>query len=455
MKGTNALSLFLLLTTLFFALIDGIPLSVTTGADSGAGSLRWAMNSVLNAGGTIDVDPVVGTISLSTYDTDFGSNSYGKVGLPTLTNVTVQINGNGVILESNYSADNFRYFLVNGGRLELYNMTIQNALIEPISSSDGGAIRVQSGELYVYSCTFSSNSNVPGNGARGGAIGIKSSGIALIEDSTFYGNQALEGGAIQNSGTLLLSSCTLFNNNGTETPSSLYINGGGTVTIINTIIALSGGSFGFEDVLSYGTVVSLGGNLIGVLPDGSTGWIVSDQTGSLANPIDTQLNPLALNGGHTPTCSFPYSSPARDGGVATNLTEDQTGNPRQCFAAVDSGAYELCTAPTPSTSPASSPSSTRQVPSPSASESEIPVPSSPPSASSSQLPSSPPSASASSEAIDKGPRKPTKAATKATKTTTHKGKPSQVPSSGDIGLDKNGVLALIVMTLLVRALFGF
>jgi hypothetical protein len=107
----------------------------------------------------------------------------------------------------------------------------------------------------------------------------------------------------------------------------------GPVNIKNTIVALNTGSAA-RDV--YGIFVSSGFNLIGKM-DGSSGFTAAtDQTGTIASPLDPKVDPAGLqnNGGPTQTIALQPGSPAIDkgtsNGLSGSLTTDQrgTGFPR-------------------------------------------------------------------------------------------------------------------------------
>src|SRR5207248_2121221 len=98
-------------------------------------------------------------------------------------------------------------------------------------------------------------------------------------------------------------------------------------------------------------ITSLGHNLIGAGQyDGSVGWVASDQTGTVAAPIDPVLGPLQDNGGpqagavnyrQVPATRevLPFSPALQAGNPATAPATDQRGVPRNT-AAPNIGAYE-------------------------------------------------------------------------------------------------------------------
>src|SRR5207244_1350030 len=91
----------------------------------------------------------------------------------------------------------------------------------------------------------------------------------------------------------------------------------GTPTFINTIIAGNTASNRGPDVGGTAnnpqSVTSSGNNLIGKT-DGSTGWIGSDLTGTIASPLNPLLSSLGNYGGPTQTLALLPGSPAIDAG---------------------------------------------------------------------------------------------------------------------------------------------
>ena len=79
------------------------------------------------------------------------------------------------------------------------------------------------------------------------------------------------------------------------------------------------------------TFVSQGNNLIGET-DGSSGWVGSDLTGTVATPLNPLLAPLGKFGGPTQTMALLPGSPAIGAGnnalIPPGVTTDQRGLPR-------------------------------------------------------------------------------------------------------------------------------
>jgi len=198
------------------------------------------------------------------------------------------------------------------------------------NGSSGGGIYNRGNLMVTHSVFFDNHAN-PDNG---GAIANAYQGLAEVANSTFYSNTAaLFGGAIDNAfdKVITITNSTFSSNN------AAY--GGAvsqwlcTLTLINTIMANSGG--GNCD----GTILDGGGNLR---------WPNTDP--SCPNSIsygDPKLGPLADHGGPTLTMALlPYSAAINAGIDAVcaappvnNL--DQRGIPRPQGAHCDIGAFEL------------------------------------------------------------------------------------------------------------------
>ena len=185
-----------------------------------------------------------------------------------------------------------------------------------------------------------------GSGGVGGAI--YNAGTTTVRNSTFSGNTASVGGAIYSfppfvfPSMLTLVNCTVSGNSSTGS-------GGGiasyssTVQVLNTIVAGNTAAGQGPDVFSesggFHPITSLGHNLIGVVDGGSSGWVASDLTGTVAAPLDPRLGPLADNGGPTQTMALLPGSPAI--AAADPVGEpptDQRGVPRGSPPSI--GAYE-------------------------------------------------------------------------------------------------------------------
>src|SRR6266700_1352536 len=228
--------------------------------------------------------------------------------------------------------------------------------------------------LTVRNSTLHLNSAVS---QGGGIFDFQTSFGAEVVNSTISDNSANEGGGIfdDNGSSLHLRNSTVSNNSAT-------LRGGGVVSnemegsrtiVSSTIIALNNasiapdvsGNFLSGRIDEFGVLVPLGFNLIGKT-DGSTGFTTAtNQTGTIASPLDPKFDPAGLrnNGGPTLTIALQPASPAIDKGISDNLTTDQRGDPFvRTFddPAVDNasggdgtdvGAFELQLTPTPTPTP--------------------------------------------------------------------------------------------------------
>ncbi len=175
------------------------------------------------------------------------------------------------------------------------------------ASSYGGAIFTQGGDLALTNCTLASNTAEVSGGA------LEAQGTVTVTSSTFSANQAMSGagGAIDN-----------------------YY-GGYSVTVGDSILAGDSAPYGPD---FYNAVTSLGNNLIGKT-DGSPGWVGSDLTGTIAQPLNVMLAPLGNYGGPTETMALLPGSPAIGAGVVVSGdATDQRGLIRG--GKVDIGAFQ-------------------------------------------------------------------------------------------------------------------
>ncbi len=238
--------------------------------------------------------------------------------------------------------------IANAGSLTLTNVDITSS----IAAEDGGGI-FSSGSLTLNSCGLSGNT-ATGNGggvatagtsvfydtavsdntASGNGGGLDNTGTLSIPQSTFYGNSAVDGAAIENeaAGTLILAQSTVTGNTaGSETGGTITSQNAAqsAVTILNSVVAGNNALGG--DCVSCGAQVSF--NLFDV----SAGTL---KLGSLAN-----------NGGPTPTLLPLAGSPlmaggsvalAVDSGLPQSLANDQrgTGYARVVNNSVDLGSAQ-------------------------------------------------------------------------------------------------------------------
>ena len=250
---------------------------------------------------------------LSTYD-----------GTSTLTNCTVSGN----------SAN-------SGGGVfnDLGTTTLLNSTVSSNSANIGGGVAT-----YYYGTTTLTNCTVSGNAATGDGGGVVTEHSATtLTNSTVSGNSASGdgGGLYTNSdGATTLTNVTISGNTAGVSGGGLY-NDDGKVTIGNTIVAVNTASTAGPDAL--GTFASQGNNLIGET-DYSHGWIDTDLTGTIADPLNPVLASLGNYGGPTQTAALLPGSPALDAGnsalIPDGVTTDQRGLARIVNSVVDIGAFE-------------------------------------------------------------------------------------------------------------------
>lgn len=248
-----------------------------------------------------------------------------------------------------------------GGALWAYNSTVNitnTTFISNIAtgSGSGGAIYSTSGSITVTASSFLNNrameggainssgtgfmlrrSTLTGNTAirMGGAIDYTSGGGFgfIVENSTIYSNTAGMGGALVNfSGTTLRNS-TIYGNTGITSTGGVT-NSNGTTTFQNTILANNTGG---NCATAAGAILSNGGNNI----DSGTTCNFASANGSKSstNPL---LGAFGNYGGSTKMLPLLLGSPAIDAviGNANCPSTDQRGTPRPQGALCDIGAFE-------------------------------------------------------------------------------------------------------------------
>ena len=217
----------------------------------------------------------------------------------------------------------------NAGAIEISDaatsLTITDVeIVDSTSSSRGGAIH-NSGTLVLEGVTLAGNT-----GQFGGAIYNEASGNLTAINSTLSGNSAQFGGGIYSEGTVSLTNVTVTNNVANNSGGGIDIFAG-TVTLSNSIVAGNTAVTSSPDVL--GDFTSDGNNVIGDA-SGATGF-GSDLIG------DPNLDVLADNGGETRTHALLTGSIAIDAGTDTGApADDQRGVAR---INTDIGSYEVVT----------------------------------------------------------------------------------------------------------------
>ena len=340
-------------------------LSVTSAADSGTGSLRWALAGIC-PDGTITIAPVtplVITLTSGQLTVDRNVTIAGS-GAATVTvdaNNTSRIFNIGAgnrasiggltLLRGNAGGGNGGAVLVNSGA----TLTLASAEIVSSTGSTGGAIAnlgvaaignselrgnsaVAGGAvanavgmtLTITNTTFISN--VASSGVLGGTGGgVNNAGRVTIENATFTGNRAGQGAALyQTQGATILRHVTVANNTGTTAGGGIYAIGG-TASLANSLFATNGTGSG-ASVGGTGGITNAGGNLC---------WPAGTCNVTPAIPYaDPLLGALGTYLGATPVLPLLPGSNAIDAGTSGNcLAADQRGVARTP-ATCDSGAFE-------------------------------------------------------------------------------------------------------------------
>ena len=238
-----------------------------------------------------------------------------------------------------------------GGAISNYSMTGTVELLDCTVSGNtatytgGGGIENR-GTLTLTDCTVADNRAAKGGGGvyNEEQPSEKVGGSATLTNCTVSGNSATggSGGGVQNLvGTISLTNCTISDNVASASGGGVAVTATNTLTIGNSIVAGNTATTSDPDVI--GAFTSQGHNLIGKT-DGSTGWVGSDLTGTIASPLNALMVPLANYGGPTETMALLPGSPAIDAGnnalIPSGVTTDERGLPRIVGGTVDIGAFE-------------------------------------------------------------------------------------------------------------------
>jgi len=344
--------------------VCGKAITVTSAADSGAGSLRQAIADVCPGGsiafnGDTRITLSSGVLAIAKRLTiDGGSHAVtvsgnhavrvfdvGASGLVTLSRLsivsgTIDSSGSGIynagaltvqdcVLSDNVSAEN------GGGIHNAGALTVQNSVLSGNRAGAGGGAIGNLGALTLQASTLSGNS-----ASYGGGIFNADGGQMTVRVLTCSGNAATGegGGAIDqwvssSSVSGAISNSTIVSNTAVNAHTSGIWLESGDLTLHNTIVANNNGANNFHQ--TGGTFTSQGYNLANAW----NGLITT--TGDLT--ADPLLGPLGDYGGGTGgavTAPLRVNSPAIDAGdPATCPTTDQRGFPR-ADSRCDIGAFE-------------------------------------------------------------------------------------------------------------------
>lgn len=328
-----------------------LPFPVTSTADSGGETLRWAIEEANDRPGADSIPiEVTGTINLEdalpTIEEDVSI-----VG-PGADSLTIRRNSVTALRILNFSS-NMTTAFVSG-------LTVSNGLAE-----SGGGISNGTGSLTLTSVVVSGNEAlaVGGFGAVSFGGGIYSSGPLTLRDSTVWGNTVTaekqdffleaRGGGIYAEGPLTVERSTIAENEARalEGFEEMYASGGGIqgYELTLTSSTITGNSVAADSAESGGSALganlaiaatSLVRNTIVAEPEGAdscskpltSGGFNLDEDSSCKfeaatdlDAVDPLLGPLADNGGTTPTHALLPGSAAIDRGNAFESSVDQRG----------------------------------------------------------------------------------------------------------------------------------
>ena len=362
-------------------------ITVTTTVDNlandGSCSIREAIINANNdaatwvdcaAGAGADVINLpAGTITFAIANPGLDSDQVSAKGdLDILTSMTINGHASGTTIDGN---DLDRIFDINPDVDSLpetvtlpITVHINDLNITNGRQNQAGAVKIMPrATVSMDRCTVSNSISWADDGggiyvyADGGIGGAESADLTLT-NSTVTGNFALlHAGGIRNDGFLTMVNSTVTNNdssfNNLINGLSCFTGPAANCTIRNSIIAGNGTVDIGEDgdppapmLDTGGWFNSLGYNIIGIT--GGAGTIITPTTGDQidtgAAPVD--LQPLANNGGPTPTHALGAASIAIDQGESSGSSTDQRGETRPCDLAVanatggdgaDIGAFEV------------------------------------------------------------------------------------------------------------------
>lgn len=305
-------------------------------------------NSANRAGGAIEL--VDGTLTVN--DSQLMENDVnGGAGMPNpgnggalhITGIATVVFNAGMINNNEAASEGGGLWNQTDSNMTLNGVTLDgNSASGDLMDNGGGAIYNNGGVLNVKSSTISNNM-ADGNFGRGGGIHI-GGGTANIMHTTISGNMSGGvGGGINNAAELNVNTSTIAFN--TATAGGGISNSSATAptlrsTIVsNNIVTIAGAELYTEGAVGA-MIVSEGYNLIA--SDGASAFTIdtpTDLVGTIDNPLDPGLLPLADNGGETMTHKLDCPSIAADMGDPTDMSDDQLGltvfNGRR-----DIGAYE-------------------------------------------------------------------------------------------------------------------
>lgn len=329
---------------------------VTNANDSGAGSLRAAIDAIDGidtVGSLIHFDPTV-----------FNGEAADKIELTS----SLFIDGNGLTLidASNLSqkveigTGAFYAFSVfpddedsvasfhnlsldgglasqSGGVLNEQTVVIDSCQIEGMRANFGSAVRNSDAATMLASSLVSNQS------ANGGTV--SNNGDFRVEQSTFSENRdtSSNGGTLINNGCLIVANSTFAHNRSASGGAAMRLNNNSSARLCSTTISRNVGNSGTGGISIASSAVAQLDNCIvaGNSASATTSQNINGNITGENNVVDLEpiLLPLGNYGGPSQTMPPLSASPAIDLGSRTELVLDQRGYPRTVDA-LDAGAVE-------------------------------------------------------------------------------------------------------------------
>lgn len=325
----------------------------------------FTSNTVVDYGGGVFVSPGSSlTVSHSLFDSNNGGEWGGGVATINaadapfdisdttfIGNHAVQYGGavfhkaprlTRVTLDSNWVVHSGGALYGDGGRPVITDSTFKGN-----RARRGGAIQVAEGSIEIAGSTFTENVSTD---FEAGVLYLDDrTRTSRIVNSTISGNYTASAGAITlRKGALFINNSTIVFNTNTPGGGTIAIypgfNGDNEITLANSIVAGNTSNGGRADIYvdpaSGDRVVSLGYNVIGTNTSVESVFTgIGDQAGTDTQPLDPRLLPLEGNGGFTKTHAIGAMSPALGAGSPTSC-EPVDQRGTTRPAPCDSGAFE-------------------------------------------------------------------------------------------------------------------
>ena len=308
----------------------GTPFNCAPGGQSC--SLRDALAASAAVGGQITFSPTAFSASNSASQNTITLGSGGTLSIPSNTTITgLTAGASPVSLVTVDGGNTYTVFTVGSGETgtAISNLTIQHGA----NTGLGGGAIANSGALVLTADTFFDNQATGSGGAVGDYPGSQLNAI----ECTFNQNSASDsGGAIGNAGSLTVSGSTFSGNIAGSSGGGIATGNGGTLTIANSIVSGNTASNSPDDIDYASGFTDGGGNIVGY------------ENGSAVNTAAILLSQPGNYGGPTETMIPLPGSPAICAGLASKVpagvTTDQRGYPNSttygsttCY---DAGAVE-------------------------------------------------------------------------------------------------------------------